>query len=418
MQPAVRDWDGSQPRVLSGDRLACVRTSNGVLRLARDLLDGAVMMRGLRTLFVACVATTAACTGAPGMPSQRSQPSSPPANVDFDSITVPPPSCNNGWLISLVSHQGSDPQWAVAPDGTMHIMYIGYGEGQTALRHVAEAEPARADTVSTMGLGSLAIAPDGTANAFLAARSGMTEEPDAVGIVHVAHAHDGWHLDPAPVSSDGGPINASAIDSDGHAHLAYGDQSLFYANNVSGEWVKTSIGPQTFVSVFALYIDARKHVHIWFSGIEPGDTTRSNHWASNYSGSWRVVTMPDSDVAPAIDRDGVPHLITVDSSGLNHVWRDGDRWRTEPLPALGKASVFDLRVDDNGKLHVLIETAASSIIYADNVAGSWTLDPVITSDTLGMVPDARLGLDAKGQPHIAFKGPVSGASFGFAKHCP
>jgi hypothetical protein len=386
------------------------------------LLTLADMMSRLRLILRAStvILAVSGCGPATG-PEQTQTPTAPPANADFDSVTsTPAASCVGGWMISLVPRRGSDPQWAVAPDGSMHIMYIGYGENQMALRHVAEELPGHAETVSTLGLGSLAIAPDGSAHAFLAARSGMLESPERVGIVHVAHAHAGWQIDPAPVSSDGGMFNVSAIDSSGHAHVAFSDTTLYYADNTSGQWVKTGIGTQTQVTVFGLALDRNGNVHIWFSGIDPGSSDVTNHWATNLGGSWNVVAMPSSDVAPAIDSSGVPHVIVDDEAtgGLAHLWRVGDRWQSEALPALGSnGSVFDLRIDANDKLHVLFETSAGNILYASNASGTWTVEPIVAVDKLGLVPAGRIGLDRNGQPHIAFKGPVSGASFGFAKRC-
>jgi hypothetical protein len=374
-----------------------------------------------RPCLLALTALVAACSSAPAMhhPTQLPDPV-PPANSDFDSIAVPPPTCLNGWQITLVPRIGSDPRWANGPDGKMHIMFIGYGAGQTALRHVTESDAQAAETVSTLGLGSLAIAPDGSANAFLAARSGLVQSPDSVGIIHVSRKSDGWAVDPTEVSSDGGMFNASAIDNDGHTHLAFGDGGLFYASNASGQWVKAGIGTQTQVSVFALEVDHAGHVHIWFSGVDQGATDARNHWASNASGTWQIMAMPDSDAAPAIDRRGVPHLITStgQNGGLIHLWRENERWSSEPLPALGNASVFDVGFDDNGKLHVVLESNSSAVAYATNASGSWTLEQVIASDAFGLVPSGAIGIDHDGKPHIAFKGPVSGASFGFAQRCP
>jgi hypothetical protein len=377
-------------------------------------------MRFWPCLLLASLATTA-CNNAPTAPHQTQFPDPvPPANSDFDSIAVPPSTCVAGWQITLVPRVGSDPRWASGDDGKMHIMYIGYGAGETGLRHVSEADPQAAETVSTMGLGSLAIGPDGSANAFLAARSGVVQSPERVGIVHVSRGSEGWVVDPAPVSSDGGMLNASAIDSNGHAHLAFGDGGLYYATNATGSWVKTTIGAQTQVAAFALEVDRNGHVHIWFSGIDPGDTTVRNHWASNASGTWLVAVMPDSDAAPAIDRHGVPHVITSTgkNGGLVHLWRDGERWSSEPLAALGNASIFDVAFDDAGKLHAVLQSGSGGIAYATNASGSWTVEPVIMSDTLGLVPSGAIGIDHDGKPHIAFKGPVSGASFGFAQRCP
>jgi hypothetical protein len=366
-----------------------------------------------RALAVAVAATLGACNASPTVDGTT-------PNADFDSISVPAPSCADGWRVTLVPHQGSDPQWAVGADGKLHIMFIGYGNDTMALRHVAEDAPATATTVGGMGLGSLAIAPDGTPNAFLAARSGTVQEPDAVGIVHVAHAHSGWMLDPTEVSQDGGMVNASAIDGDGHAHLAYGDGGLFYMTDAGGTWQRTAVGTRQQVGVWGLQLDRGGHVHIWFESLSDDGMTLANFWASNASGDWKVVPLPASDVATAIDSRGFPHVVTGGTGkpfGLSHLWWDGTAWQTEALSALGNVTLYDMRLDGNDKMHLLLETENSNIVYANDVAGTWKLDRVVSFTTKGQVVKARLGLGPNNEPHVAFTTEDAGATFGFAQHC-
>jgi hypothetical protein len=383
-----------------------------------------IMSRFVLACFTVAIAWMAGCssaahpTGGGRTGTPLPQPA-PPPDHDFDSIAVPPSACVAGWQISLVSHQGSDPQFAVAPDGTMHMMYIGFGNGQTALRHVAEDRPTLADTVSPSGLGSLAIAPDGTPVAFVGARAGTVQAPNAVGILLVADGKNGWHIDPQPISDDGGVVNASAIDPQGHAHVAFGDGGLFYVSDDGSGWTRTQVGDAMQVDVFDLQLDAHGNAHVWFNAIDPITSQPANFWstnAGNASGSWKTTLVPATDVSPAIDSQGRPHVVTGGAGGVSHLWYDGTAWQTQTLP-IGNVTVYDMRLDAQDQPELVVGTRAADLSLAHEVAGSWRVEHVMTFDSAGEVPKARLGFDGAGNPHIGFKGDEAGATFGFARRC-
>jgi hypothetical protein len=340
---------------------------------------------------------------------------------DFDAISVPPSRCAGGWNVTWVPHTGSDPQFAAAADGTLHMLYIGFGNGQAQLRHVSQHNPAAATTLGGLVLGSLAVAPDGNARAFVADSDSPAASADDAGIMRLTQTASGWVRDAQPISGDGGVRNASAIDAAGHTHLAFGDGGLVYLTDASGSWQRTTdFGVPAFssVAVFRVIADGNGHPHIFFIA-NGSDGNPASYWASNSSGAWRVVQLPGGDLAVAVDGNGIPHAVgNASVDVLHHYVLGAAGWSDTTLDALGAVTIYDAAIDGGGSLHLLVQSKPFTISYASNAGGPWRTSQVVALDPgLPQVPLARIAVGSDGAPHVAWKGRVDQATFGFATQC-
>jgi len=212
---------------------------------------------------------------------------------------------------------------------------------------------------------------------------------------------------------------ALAVDPDGHLHLAYHDlwhNRPKYANDVTGQWVKTTVDTiaQTGKNA-AIALDQNGAVHISYMA----EATLDVRYTTNMTGSWAAETIWSlGDVGKctsiALDHSGYVFIAFGNPDQSTFSWstrvmsnRTGS-WKTEfNIPNGNCASVA---VDSNGAVHVafdLVTFALSTINYATDAGSGWTYENV-TGNTAG---DPVLALDDQGKAHIAYQDPGNGIDY-------
>jgi hypothetical protein len=328
------------------------------------------------------------------------------ADDNFDAIPVADPQCGGGWLVSNVPRMGTHARFAFGPDGSGHVLYHANPTADAAddqLRHVDERTIAVADVLPVDGNAAIAIAPDGTANVFVAIFG--------VHIEAYRRTAGAWQsLGPAFGSDTRGTQPFATIDADGRAHVSYSDDVLYYAtDDADAKWSFEPVGPQNRVDGAAVDVDPTGHAHLFYGANDPATGGWGGYWTSNATGAWKPTPFPGVLAnADAVDNLGRPHLL----AGHHHFWYDGGVWQDELLTL--DLVVTGMRIDSGGHLHLAGFSTAGEITYATDASGSWTSTTVPT-DSIDH-PAVWIGLDAGGAPHLAWGRTTGG--FAFARRCP
>ena len=206
-----------------------------------------------------------------------------------------------------------------------------------------------------------------------------------------------YYYFPAPVSL--------AIDSDGHAHVAFADRTgLHYAVQTTSGWNVEIVDSHPFANAtMALDNDGIPHV-VYCAG----DGTQ---YATRGASSWTVETA-DAACATAysiaFDSANVPHVAYI-ASGAKHAFRNTSSWTIETVDTLGQTSAA-IALDASDQPHVVYfgirgrSEIQQTLNYASIGAGGWTNQLVdVSSPTGGSSGNGvALAIDSHDAPHIAY----------------
>jgi hypothetical protein len=219
-----------------------------------------------------------------------------------------------------------------------------------------------------------------------------------------------------PFSSYGANENAIALDSHGHVHIAFVNNSesndgetLMYATNASGSWVWRLIDSTHRSGFYAsIAVDSNDRAHIaYFSANE-----HSVKYATNASGDWVVGTViarydPDpyssvfmedgaDGVSLALNSTGIPHIFftsytnsagTFEGRHLDAMMavKNGSAWDFETIDGATGQSLYirkSLAIDSSDHCHI-VYSLGGNLIYANNTAGPWAKTLVDTDNGYG-----------------------------------
>jgi hypothetical protein len=170
-----------------------------------------------------------------------------------------------------------------------------------------------------------------------------------------------WHIEGVDVwkyfSSMG--ARSLALDAEGHPHIAYGGDHLYYAWHDGGAWQLETVDS-----------DARVGQH----------------------------------TSLALDADGRPHISYLDAYNvdLKYAYFDGAAWQIETVDSdgwVGEAS--SLALDADGRPHISYFDGQQNydVKYARFDGADWQIEVVDSDGSVGW--DPSLALDTNGRPHIS-----------------
>jgi hypothetical protein len=246
---------------------------------------------------------------------------------------------------------------------------------------------------------------------------------DGAGWAHISYCDDinrslkyawrdgtGWHVE----TIDGvgyidtavynGGYNSLALDSSGHSHISYFDDTndlLKYAWRDGTGWhIETIDGVSQYGGHNSLALDGLDQPHVSYSDGNNGDLKYA--W---YDGmTWHVETVDSAGYyslhnSLALDGSGHPHISYSSGGGLKYAWHDGVAWQVEAVDSAagGKSS---LALDGSGRPHISYHDpyGITYLKYTWYDGETWHIETVDS----GGGGENSLALDKAGHSHISY----------------
>jgi len=190
-----------------------------------------------------------------------------------------------------------------------------------------------------------------------------------------------------------------AWDNNGHAHVAYGSDRLYYAWHDGVSWQLSTVDDGPGVGLFtSLALDASAAPRIaYFDQME-----EQLKYASFDGAVWHTevvapadwCTWEDGVAALALDAAGRPRILYCGPAGdLRYAQHDGSAWQTERVAS--SADFPALALDAAGRPHVSYN-GSGGLTYAFHDGTVWQFETLDTSASY-----TSLALDPAGHPHIS-----------------
>lgn len=246
-------------------------------------------------------------------------------------------------------------------------------------------------TVAT-GKGPLDIAVDSNGRAHIA----YSADTYYGSLDYATNATGSWtsnNLAPLSMSVQVGVYNSIAVDSNGKAHISYinSNNTLNYAENTSGSWIKTE-GLTTSSGVtgmaVSIAVDSNNKEHIAY--IDRNVYGKSClKYTTNTTGSWVTSTVGTCDSTSyaaypsiAVDSSTKVHIGYTGLSGLQYATNISGSWITSTVDS-GGGGYTSIAVDSNNKAHISYRTTYVSnniLKYATNTSGTWVITTLDNSE--------------------------------------
>lgn len=216
-----------------------------------------------------------------------------------------------------------------------------------------------------------------------------------------------------------GYMASMTLDSQGHAHFSYPDQSigLRYTNNVFfGHWITETVDNPGYHLIFStsIAVDAAGHGHMgWLNS--GGEIM----YGTNASGIWKSEKIVE---AVAVGGAGVMAGIVIGTDGRVHLGyyfgeplpggdsravlryanNTGGNWSPQTVDVSGDVGWYaSMGVDGSGRAHFsYFDRVEGDLKYATGVAGYWRLTTLASAGDVGK--GAAIAIDAAGAAHISF----------------
>jgi Tol biopolymer transport system component len=240
----------------------------------------------------------------------------------------------------------------------------------------------------------------------------MLSEPKvAPQTTYQAQALEYWVINRPP--SNGGRTNtntALAVDSAGHPHLVYWEQTseydvLFHAWHDGDMWWREDIATGPDVGQWAsIQIDARDDLHVAYSG----GIDRNLHYAHyDDSNGWKTeVVDADGSVGSfcslALDASGRPHIAYQDTEkvGLKFASHNGIEWQVAEVDNSCLPQDISLALDVHGNPYIsYVDTNSSDLKVASHQGSAWIVETVRSEGSVGW--GSSVVVDNNNHPHIS-----------------
>jgi hypothetical protein len=232
---------------------------------------------------------------------------------------------------------------------------------------------------------------------------------------HAATAYD-WEIE---VVEDGKLFSEMTdrslrLDAQGHPHIAYGEDHLYYAFHDGLTWHYEVADSSCDVGSHAsLALDAAGYPHIGYYDEWNGDLKYAYRDASG----WHTETVDAAGnhgtfTSLALDGSSWPHISYYDNSGpdygLKYAYRDASGWHTETVDAAGGWHT-SLALDGSAYPHISYhryDYMNGDLKYAYRDTSGWHTETVDAAGDVGKY--TSLALDGSGYPHISYCDETSG----------
>lgn len=205
--------------------------------------------------------------------------------------------------------------------------------------------------------------------------------------------------------SKGGEYNSIAIDSAGHPHISYLDNSnpsdyvLKHAYFDGRTWKTETVDSGDVGWWSAIAIDSLDHIHISYHADKPSSSLKYAYFNGTV---WNLIIVDSGgySTALAIDSNNRPHItyITV-TNELKYIRYDGVNWLTETIAegALWFGST-SLALTSSDKAYISFSDSflPRRLFVASNATGVWELQNLADGRS------SSLALDSSGNPHIVY----------------
>lgn len=209
------------------------------------------------------------------------------------------------------------------------------------------------------------------------------------------------------------------LDADGHPHIAYGGNHLYYAWHDGTDWHYETVDSANEVGSYAsLALDADNNPHISYY-----DTANRDLKYAQWTGSAWTIEMVDGEAGDdgqfsslALDPAGNPHItycvtrpVYNDCVFLRYAHWDGSSWVIETVDE--RAAYSSLVIDADGNPHISscnvfamlgVFAFCKGLKYTRWTGSEWEIEIVDSGDAVGV--ETSLALDAEGNPHISYFG--------------
>ena len=181
------------------------------------------------------------------------------------------------------------------------------------------------------------------------------------------------------------------LDAEGHPHIAYGGDALYYAYDDGSGWqVVTVDDTPGWGDYTSLALDQDGYAHITYAadGIL---------YAYQDASGWhfRRIAYSGYESSIAVDQAGYPHIAYTEGT-LKYTYQDGSGWHTEEIYSGGGVSLV---LDDTDVPHVAFKYGENLFYAFREAAGVWQVTQVTSATMVGY--DCSLALDSKGRAHIS-----------------
>ncbi len=193
------------------------------------------------------------------------------------------------------------------------------------------------------------------------------------------------------------------LDAEGHPHIAYGGDHLYYAWNDGIDWHIETVDNNQWVGEHAsLALDGAGRPHISYY-----DWNNSDLKYAWYDGATWHIEMVDSEgsvgwsTSIEIDELGRPHISYSSNSGLKYARYDGIDWYIEVVD--DESGGTTLALDGTGRPHIIYtvrDWGAGYLKYAWYDGEIWQIE--IAASQIDSFRGVSLALDSMDRPHISF----------------
>ena len=214
-----------------------------------------------------------------------------------------------------------------------------------------------------------------------------------------------WHIEcvDCPKYFENMTDHSLRLDGDGHPHIAYGGDHLYYAWHDGTRWHYETVDESPGVGGYAsLTLDGSGQPHIsYYDWGNNGDLK----YAWRDGTAWQIETVDSaagSHTSLALDGAGRPHISYQSISGLKclkYAWHDGSGWQIETVDSEGWVGrSTSLALDGSGQPHISY-LPSGDLKYARRDGTGWHTETVNSGGGLG---GSSLALDGAGWPHISY----------------
>ncbi|CAM4209630.1 hypothetical protein COEX109129_13470 [Corallococcus exiguus] len=286
-------------------------------------------------------------------------------------------------------------------------MHTALSSAAVATVLLAGCDPICTNGVSKPGQGQVTRSASGTCVQLVVTRPDAGEDggglPDAGTDGGVCGAGPGWTTQVVDEGIDA--LTATFVfDARGVGHYAYSKNSNLHVGTTRPGDAPTRVWDVWTAYDVTMDVAADGTHHVLF---QQGNNVV---YASDANGTWKSRVLAEGWTgAIALDAQGVPHVLfrrPAPQVGYLYGTRSAKgEWSLSPIEALGNSDGIErMAVDANGHVHLVFVRwygTQSQVVYASNVSGTWTAEPLEWRLLLNS-PRFRIALevDPTGQPSL------------------